>query len=146
MKVILLKNVPKIGKANEIKDLPDGYVRNFIIPQKLGIIATPDAVNKLQHAQSEAKVGREIQSDLFKKNLRAVHGAGVTIAAKTNAEGHLYKAVGPKDVVAALKKEHHIAIEEKYVFMEPIKQTGTFSARVEALDVKEQIEVTVVSE
>ena len=146
MKVILLKNVPKIGKANEIKDLPDGYVRNFIIPQKLGIIATPDAVNKLQHAQSEAKVGREIQSDLFKKNLRSVHGAGVTIAAKTNAEGHLYKAVGPKDVVAALKKEHHIIVEEKYVFVEPIKQTGSYKARVEALDVKELVDVTVVSE
>lgn len=145
MKVILLKNVPKIGKMNEIKDLPDGYVRNFIIPQKLGIIATPDAVNKLQHAQSEAKVGREIQSDLFKKNLRSVHGVGVTIAAKTNAEGHLYKAVGPKDIAAALKSEHHIVIEEKYIHVDPIKQTGTYTARVEALDVKEQIEVIVTA-
>ena len=144
MKVILLKNVPKVGKKDEIKDVPDGYVRNFLLPQKLALIATPEEVKKLERAQNEVRVGHEIQSDLFKKNLRSVHGVGVTIAAKTNGEGSLYKAVGVKDVVAALKKEHHIVIEENLVHMEPTKHTGTFKATVQALGMKEEIQVTVV--
>ena len=146
MKVILLKNVPKIGKKDEIKDLPDGYVRNFLLPQKLALIATNEVVKNVERAQNEIRVGREIQSDLFKKNLRSVNGIGLTIYAKANGEGSLYKAVGPKDVAAALKKDHKIVMEENLIHMEPAKHVGTYKASVQALGMKEEIEVTIVGE
>ena len=48
MKVIFIKNVPKVAKIGEVKDQPDGYVRNFLLPQKLAILATPDALAKIK--------------------------------------------------------------------------------------------------
>lgn len=141
----MLKNVPKIGKKDEIKDLQEGYVRNFLIPQKLAVIATPEAIKKLERSQSEIRVEREVQSDLFKKNLRAVQGLAVTIPAKANAEGKLFQAVHIKDVVAALKKDHRVMLDEHFVHMEPIKHVGAFTASVEALGMKETVNVTVVA-
>ena len=147
MKVIFIKNVPKVGKIDEIKDQPDGYVRNFLLPKGYAILATPDAVRKLEQKQSEIRVGREVQSDLFKKNIRSVAGVGVTIAAKTNQQGSLFQAIHAKDIALALKKEHHIMIDEEFIKLkEPIKQNGTFTVFVEALGMKEEIVVNVINQ
>lgn len=143
MKVFFLKKVPKVGNINEIKDLPDGYVRNFLLPQKLAIIATPEVIQKFQRSQNEAKVEREVQSTLFKKNIQAVHGTGVTISVRANGEGNLYQAIHAKDVVDALKKQHRIDIDVSFVQMEPIKHVGEYRVAVEALGVREEISVTV---
>ena len=145
MKVIFIKNVPKVGKINEIKDQPDGYVRNFLLPQKLAIIATPEAIKKLQQSQSEIKVMKEIEKDLFQKNLRAVNGVGVTISAKANESGHLFSGIHSKEISEALKKQHHITMSPEYIKLdEPIKQLGTFLVSIEALGLSESITVNVV--
>ena len=136
-----------MGKIDEIKDQPDGYVRNFLLPKGYAILATPDAVRKLEQKQSEIRVGREVQSDLFKKNIRSVAGVGVTIAAKTNQQGSLFQAIHAKDIALALKKEHHIMIDEEFIKLkEPIKQNGTFTVFVEALGMKEEIVVNVINQ
>lgn len=146
MKVIFLKKVPKVGNINEIKDQPDGYVRNFLLPKGLAIIATPEAIKKLERSQNEVRVVREVQTDLFKKNLRAVSGVGITIQAKTNEQGSLFKAIHPKDIAEALKKQHQITISEDFIHLaEPIKQNGTFSVSIEAMGMKETITVNVVA-
>ena len=145
MKVIFIKKVPKVGNINDIKEQPDGYVRNFLLPKGYVILATPEAVKKLERSQNEVKVGREVQSDLFKKNLRSVSGVGVTIAAKTNDQGSLFKAIHEKDIVEALKKQHQIVIDQEFIKLaEPIKQNGVFTVGVEALGIKESIQVEVV--
>ena len=145
MKVIFLKNVAKVGKINEVKDMPDGYVRNFLLPQKLAMIATPEAIAKLNQNKIDTEAQKQIQSDLFKKNLRAVQGVGVTIFATANTEGGLFKSIGPKDIALALKKDHHIVIDESIIVCEPIKHVGEYTATVEALGMKEPVSVTVVA-
>ena len=146
MKVIFIKNVAKVGKINEIKDQPDGYVRNFLIPKGFAILATPEAVKKLQNAQSEVKVGREVQSDLFKKNLRSVAGVGVTLNVKTNEKGSLFQSIHTRDIAEALKKQHHITIDEQFIKLsEPIKKTGTFNIKVEAMGMTEEIIVNITA-
>ena len=146
MKVIFIKKVPKVGNINEIKEQPDGYVRNFLLPKGFAIIATPEAIKKLEQSQAQIRVGREVQSDLFRKNLSAVSGVGVTIAVKTNAQGSLFKALHAKDIAEALKKQHHIVISEEFIKLsEPIKQNGNFSVSIEALGMKESINVEVIA-
>jgi large subunit ribosomal protein L9 len=146
MKVIFVKNLPKVAKINEIKDQPDGYVRNFLIPQGYAVIATPQAIQKLERSLSEVKVMKEIEKDLFKKNLKAVDGVGVTITANANDNGHLFSSVQAKDIIEALKKQHHIMMAPEYIVLpEPIKQLGTFSVSIEALGMKEAITVNVVA-
>jgi len=145
MKVIFVKDVPRIGRKNDVKEMPDGYVRNFLLPRALAIIATPEALKKLERSKSEIVVEKALQGDLFKKNLRAVAGVGVTIAVKTNEQGHLFSAVHEKDIAEALKKEHRAIIDEEFIKLsEPIKFTGTFTVFVEALGMKEEITVNVV--
>ncbi len=146
MKVIFIKNVPKVGKINEIKDQPDGYVRNFLLPKGFAIMATPEAIKKLERTASEIRVGKEVQADLFKKNLKAVDGMQVTIQAKTNQQGSLFKAIHAKDIADALKKEHQVFISEEYIHLAaPIKQTGVFTATIEAMGMKEDVTVNVKS-
>ena len=146
MKVIFIKKVPKVGNIGEIKEQPDGYVRNFLVPKGFAIIATPQAVQKIQEKESQVRVVKEVQTDLFKKNLRAVAGTGVTISAKANAQGSLFKAVNKRDIVAALKKQHQITIDEGFIHLaEPIKHSGEFPVAVEAMGIREEIVVKVVA-
>ncbi len=145
MKVIFIKKVPKVGNINDIKEQPDGYVRNFLLPKGYAVIATPEAVKKLERSQNEVRVVREVQTDLFKKNLRAVAGVGVTITAKTNEQGSLFKAIHAKDIAEALKKQHQIHMAEEFINLtEPIKHNGNFSVSIEAMGLKENINVEIV--
>ena len=144
MKVIFIKKVPKVGNINEIKEQPDGYVRNFLLPKGFAIIATPEAIKKLERTQNEVRVVKEVQTDLFKKNLRAVSGVGVALSAKANEQGSLFKAIHQKDIAEALKKQHQITIAEEFIRLaEPIKHTGEYSVSIEAMGMKESIVVTV---
>ena len=147
MKVIFIKNVPKVGKIDEIKEQPDGYVRNFLLPKKFVILATPEAVKKLQQAKDTIRVDREVQTDLFKKNIHAINSMTITIKAKTNEQGSLFKAIHEKDIVEALKKEHQVFIDPQYIHIkEPIKQNVEFKVEIKALDMREEITVNVVSQ
>ncbi len=109
-------------------------------------MATPEAIKKLERAQSEIRVEREVQTDLFKKNLKAVDGMQVSITAKTNGKGSLFKAIHEKDIADALKREHQVFIAEEYIHLSaPIKQTGKFIATIEAMGMKEDVTVNVNS-
>ncbi len=147
MKVIFIKDVKGIGRKNEIKDQPDGYARNFLIPKGIAIAATPDGIKKVERAQNEIRVEKEVQTDLFKKNIQSVNGTNVVIKAKANGQGSLFKAIHERDIVATLKKNHHIIIEESLIKIpEQIKQTGVFTVYVEAMGLKESIKVEIVAE
>ncbi len=144
MKVIFVKNVLKIGKIDEIKEQPDGYVRNFLLPKGLAVLATPEAVRKLEERRSQVRVSKEVRTDLLRKNIAAIEGARVTIRAKANDKGHLFQAIHAKDIVAALAKEHKAMVGEEYVKLAmPIKEVGEHAARIEALGVSETITVDV---
>jgi large subunit ribosomal protein L9 len=146
MKVIFIKKVPKVGNIGDIKEQPDGYVRNFLIPKGFAVLATPEAIKKIERAASEIRVTKEIQTDLFKKNLESVNGTGVTISVKANPQGSLFKAVHAKDISEALKKQHQITIDEAFIKLaEPIKHAGEFPVTVEALGMKETITVKIVA-
>ena len=147
MKVIFIKDLHKVAHINEIKEQPDGYVRNFLLPKKYVILATPEAVKKIERAKNEIRVEKEVQSDLFKKNIHAINRMTVTIKAKTNEQGSLFKAIHEKDIADALKKEHQVIISPEYIHIkEQIKQNGTFKVEIKALDIKEEITVNVVSQ
>lgn len=143
MKIIFTKDVPKVGRRNEVKDMPDGYVRNFLLPKGVAILATPEALKKLTRAQEEVRVEREIQEDLLKKNLDHVAGTELTITSKANDKGHLFKAIHEKDIASALKKIH-VVIDPKFLKLSaPIKEIGEHKVIVDALGKKETISVTV---
>ena len=105
MKVILLTDVKNLGKAWEIKDVSDGYARNFLFPNNLAETATPDLIKKAE--QKKALKVKKAEEDLMKveKLASLLEGLLVKVKAKANDEGKLFGSVSPDEIVDAIKKE-----------------------------------------
>lgn len=131
MKVIFLHDVPRVGKKYDVKDVNDGYAANFLFPRKLAQAATPDALRALELRQKEILIEREVRDDLIQKSLEEIKGKIVVIRAKADDKGHLFKAIHPRDIAAAMAESHQGAIGEEFIALDkPVKSTGEFEVPV----------------
>lgn len=126
MKVILLKNIPKIGQKGDVKDLKEGFVRNSLLPSGAVKIATAGELNNLKH---QNKLEEEYQNaetakiiDIFKK----LDGQIVELSEKKNEKGHLFAKVDKDKVITAVKNNLNIQLMSDWVEFEPKKETGDF--------------------
>lgn len=124
MKVIFLQNVKKQGQKDDIKEIGDGFARNFLIPQKLAVEATQAALAERQKRMA-AKAGRvEKHSKEFQTALDALTDFTLVIKKKANDEGHLFSGVTVREILTLLK-EKDIHLDEKNLDLRsPIKKTG----------------------
>lgn len=124
MKVILLDDVTKVGRRGEVRDVSDGYARNFLIPKKLALVATPGNLKSLSHIQrqQEAKADR-IRADA--ETLRArIETLTCEARRQASEEGRLFGSVTAQDVVDFLEG-HGVRVERRRVLLdEPIKALG----------------------
>ena len=131
MKVILLKDVRGTGKKGEVKEVNDGFARNFLFPQRLAEAATEAAVRTLERTKSAKQAEKDIKHALLLKNLKDIVGKTVTIAGKANESGHLFSSIHVKDIVEAFHREHHLELAEAHVMLEkPIKATGEYEVPI----------------
>lgn len=146
MKVIFLHDIPRVGKKNDIKEMNDGYALNFLIPRKLVERATEKAVQNLELRKKEIVVEREVQESLLLKNLEELKGQTVTIFAKADEKGHLFKGVNKKEIVETMGKEHKAQISEEFIVLEkPIKELGEFDIPVEIKGKKSSFKLIIKS-
>ncbi len=132
MKVIFLKDVPRVGKRNEVKVVNDGYANNFLLPNKLAILATPQAIKNLELKQKAIVVEKEIEENLLIRNLKELEGKVIHLSGKANDKGHLFSSVHKKEIIEALKSEHHIDIKEDIIILDkPIKELGEIKVPIE---------------
>ena len=125
MKVIFLKNVPGTAKKGDIKEVSDGYARNFLFRQKLAEPATDGAVNQLK--AQEAKVQKEMEQELkqYQHDAAKLDGQELTVFEKTTPDGKLYAAVNATRLSEVIKKQIGLTIDPKHVRIpKPIKSTG----------------------
>ncbi|MDD5639538.1 MAG: 50S ribosomal protein L9 [Candidatus Pacebacteria bacterium] len=143
MKVILLKNVDKIGKVDEIKDVPSGYARNFLLPRKLAVLATKDAIiNISQKAKANSQ---KIEKDIAEKRIMAekMKGMEVRIPVKIGEEGQLFESITCQKIAERLN-EMRFNIDKNHIELEDhIKQKGEFNVKVK-LDHGFETEIKVV--
>ena len=131
MKVIFLKDVPRVGRKNDVKEVPAGYATNFLIPRKLAEPATPKALAMLDMRQKEIAIEREVRSDLLLKNLEDIKNKTVHIKAKADDKGHLFSGIHTDEIVSAMKSEHRADISPEFIQLEkPIKQIGEFDIQI----------------
>lgn len=128
MKVILLQDVKTKGKKGQMIEVSDGYARNFMLPKKLAIEATPDAVNtmRMNDKATQERIAREKAEALeISKKLRALT---VTVTAKGGGNGRLFGSITNQEIAEALKSASGIALDKrKIVISDPIKNAGTYT-------------------
>ena len=128
MKVILLQDVKGKGKKGQMLEVSDGYARNFMLPRKLAIEATPDAINtmKMNDKATAERIAREKAEALeISKKLRAMT---LTVKAKGGGAGRLFGSVTNQEIADALEKNGGIKLDKrKIVIAAPIKAVGTYT-------------------
>lgn len=148
MKVIFLEDVKGKGKKGELKDVSDGYARNFLLPKKLAKEATTDNLNtfKLQEKARLAQIEREKAE--ANENAKRLESMVVKITAKAGANGRLFGAVTSKEISDALEAQHGMTIEKnKIVLSEPIKSYGSYEVKCKfGYEISGTIHVQVLEE
>ncbi|HEV8474374.1 MAG TPA: 50S ribosomal protein L9 [Methylomirabilota bacterium] len=147
MKVILLDDVQKVGRRGEVRDVSDGFARNFLIPKKLALNATQGNLKNLDHLRQQANAKAErVKSDADALRAR-IEALTYEERRQASEEGKLFGSVTSQDLVDFLGK-HGVKVERKRVQLdEPIKTLGESSVpiRVHA-DIVAQLKVSVVRE
>jgi large subunit ribosomal protein L9 len=131
MQILLLDNVPKIGRKGEIVIVAEGYGRNFILKKKLGIIpATQDIVKYNSNQAKQEALAQDRLSNL--QNLQSkLENYELTLMAKANAEGHLFGAIKESDILEALNKEFSQLLDKSMIkILNPIKKLGQYAIEI----------------
>jgi large subunit ribosomal protein L9 len=124
MKVILLRDVAKIGKRYEIVDVPDGYALNKLIPRRDADPATPVNVKRVTNMRQKNHDNKEGFLMALKQIAADLNESPISVAMQANEQGHLFQAVHANDIISAAKIGG-VVLEESYVsFDAPIKSTG----------------------
>jgi large subunit ribosomal protein L9 len=147
MQVILREDIEKLGKIGDLVKVADGYARNYLVPGKKAIEATPKNVHAMEHAKKMVsdrlrKLKKEATAEADK-----IKGLAVTIKAKTGEEGKLFGSVTTMDIAEAVKAQGITVDKRKIVLDEPIKRVGEYTVTVKLqADVTADIKVTVAAE
>ncbi len=148
MKVILLKDVAKTGRRGEVKDVADGYARNFLILRNLASLATPENIKRAEEELKNKKVQKEHEHEGFHALQAALAEKGIVVKKKAYKNGKLYAAVSAKDVLDGLKKLGFplpANLNEDIIkFDAPIKTTGSHEAKI--ILGKEEIKLQILCE
>ncbi|PIR03094.1 MAG: 50S ribosomal protein L9 [Candidatus Magasanikbacteria bacterium CG11_big_fil_rev_8_21_14_0_20_43_7] len=132
MKVILLQDIKGTGRKGEIKDVADGYARNFLIKQGLAQSATKQAVAAVEADLAINQKANELELKRTQEVVAKLDGMEITVAEKINEKGHLYAALSPNAVTFAVKNQLKTNLDPKQVIFEaPIKETGEHLVKIE---------------
>jgi len=130
MKVIFLTDVRGQGKKDEMKEVSDGYARNYLLPRKLAVEATSDALNAMKLKEKAKKAQMEKDKAAAKETAKKLESLVVKVAAKGGGGGKLFGSVTSKEISDALAAQFDIAIDKnKIVQAEPIKSFGSYDVK-----------------
>ncbi len=143
MKVILLKDIQNLGKKYDIKEVKNGYARNFLIPQDLAKSATRQTLKWLKSKKESIK--KEIEEDLKKEQETAstLDGLELNISVKVGEEGQLFESINSQKISDKLKETGYDVKKSKIILEEPIKTLGEFPIKIN-LEHNLEVEIKVI--
>jgi large subunit ribosomal protein L9 len=145
--VLLMADVPELGKAGEVVKVADGYARNYLLPRDLAAAATPASLRRLEKLRKEREELAKIQLAEAHAKASKIEGLSVTIRAKTVDGEKLYGSVTETEILEALTAQGVTLDRSQIVLAEHLKQTGTFEVPVRLHpDVTVPIKVWIVKE
>ena len=147
MKVLLLKDVYKLGRAGDVKKVADGYGRNFLLPQNMALLATPGALKQSEKIRSDATKKRAVLNNEMGAVAQVINGLALGFASKAGETGKLYGSVTAQDVVIAIKNKTGVDIKRQQIDLQPIRKLGEHKAHIRlTMDLIPEIRVVVYRE
>jgi len=125
LKIMLTKDVENVGHAGEIKDVADGYGRNFLIPRKLAVLAGRGVEAEAKRIQDAAARRESKERDQAKELAEEIDNKTVVVRLKVGAEDKVFGAITNEDISTAIKQQHQVEVDRRRVELkEPLKQLG----------------------
>lgn len=147
MKVLLLKDVYKLGRAGDVKKVADGYGRNFLIPQRLAVLATPGAVKQAEKIRQVALAERTRLNEEMGTVAEKLQALSLTFQARAGETGRLYGSITTSDISEAIQKETGIHIDRRHIAHQPLRELGTHKVAIRlTVDLIPEITVVVKGE
>jgi large subunit ribosomal protein L9 len=147
MKVILLKNVPKLGRRLQIMDVADGFAMNSLFPGKMAELATDDAIERADKLRAMEEAEKAVREDLLLKNLKSIEDVTIHVTGKANEQGHLFAGIHKEQLIPLLKEEGKIDIASEYIILDkPLKEVGEHAVEVKVQDKKASFKVVIAAE
>lgn len=148
MKIVLLENVKKLGKKDEIVEVSDGYARNVIIPKKLGVEATPENLNNLRLKNKNEEKKEENLRRLAEENKKKLEKETFILKIKAGANGRTFGSITNKEIAEEITKVTNIEIDKKDVSLEEsLKNVGKYNINVKLhKDIVASVNVSIVEE
>jgi large subunit ribosomal protein L9 len=144
MKVLLLKDVYKLGRAGDIKKVADGYGRNFLLPQGLALMATPGAIKQADRIRRVATEERVRLNQELGSVAERLNGLQVIFPAKAGETGKLYGSITHMLIAEAIEKATGVQVERRQIDCQPVKTLGVHKARIRlTVDLIPEIQVVV---
>ena len=147
MKIILLEDVPTLGRRGEVRDVKDGYARNFLLPQKLALTATAPNLKNIENikARQDSQAAKGLAD--AQAQAAVIEGLHLAVSRQASDEDRLFGSVGRNDIAAFLT-QNRVDVERRRIALdEPIKSLGEFSVPIRLHpEVTAQLKVTVTRE
>jgi large subunit ribosomal protein L9 len=147
MKVLLIKDVYKLGRAGDVKKVADGYGRNFLIPQNLAVLATAGAMKQAERIRQKAAESRAVLNEEMSSVAEQLSKVQLSFGARAGETGKLYGSITSQDVAEALQQKTGFALKRQQLDMQPLRTLGEHTIRVRlTMDLIPELKVTVYRE
>jgi large subunit ribosomal protein L9 len=147
MKVLLIKDVYKLGHTGDIKKVADGYGRNYLLPQGLAVLATPGALKSVEKIRAKAAVTRAALNQEMGGLAQLVEGVELVFTSKAGETGKLYGSITSQMIADELNKKLGTQIDRRQVEIEPIRNLGEHPAHIRlTIDLTPKVSVVVYRE
>lgn len=147
MKLLLRRDIAKLGLAGDVVEVTEGYARNYLLPQRMAVLPTQANMKQIEEDKRRAEAERKARREALESAAARLTNVEVMIHAAANPEGHLYGSVGPREIAAALREEGHDVEASNVELHETIRSLGNRVVPVVfADDIRAEVKVWVVQE
>ena len=147
MKVLLLKDVFKLGRAGDVKRVADGYGRNYLMPQGLAVLATPGALKQVERIKVQATIQRDALNEELGAVAEQLNGTVLTFTARASETGKLYGSITTQMIAESITEKIGVEINRRQVYSQPLRILGEHKVEVRlTVDLVPEVMVIINSE
>lgn len=144
MEVILLKEIENLGHKGEIKNVANGYARNFLLPQKLASLATKKAKDRVVEEIIDAQVKQERGDQKSNDFLKKIKNSRLIFKTKANEKGTLFAAITKDEIIKKLNQSYQLNLTDKNIVLEqPLKHIGQFKVKIKVNNQKSELLIEI---